>query len=55
MRYWADENIPDIFTKVLSCPISYFNLLTHSKRKVKEIDLKKDKFPEYLKFMKPLL
>jgi len=41
--------------KVLSCPISHFNQLPYAKRKVKEIDLRKNPLPSYIDSLKPLL
>lgn len=44
-----------IFNQVLGCPISVFHTLTYSQRRVKEIDLTSQEFPQYLEFLIPIL
>lgn len=55
IRYSVEPQAPNVYNRVLSCPISAFNILPYGKRKVKEIDLKVHPFPEYISHMKTVL
>jgi alkylated DNA repair dioxygenase AlkB len=55
IRYSVEPDAPNVYNRVLSCPISVFNVLPYGKRKVKEIDLKVDPCPEYMNHLKHLL
>lgn len=55
IRYRVFEAFPNIYNSVLACPISVFNLLPYAKRKVKEIDLRKNPLPAYIAPLQALL
>ena len=55
IRYIAYQQFPNLYNKVLACPISAFNLLPYAKRKVKEIDLSHHPLPDYILPLKPTL
>jgi len=55
IRYSVEPEVPKVYTRILACPISIFNVLPYGKRKVKEIDLKEHPCPSYINQLKDIL
>lgn len=50
-----EPQAPEVYTSILACPISVFNVLPFGKRKVKEIDLTNNPGPLYVAYLKEIL